>query len=48
MTAARLHALEQIVGLALVSVGVGMIHIPSALIVFGLGVLASTVFPRRA
>lgn len=47
MTPARLHALEQVVGLVLVSAGVGMMHVPSALIVFGLGVLASTVFPRR-
>jgi hypothetical protein len=46
MTPERLDALEVLLGLALIVTGVAMIHIPTALIVAGVGLLGSTL--RRA
>jgi hypothetical protein len=47
MTPARWHALEQTLGLVCVTAGVALIYWPAALIVFGMGLLASTVLDRR-
>jgi hypothetical protein len=43
---ARWRALEQLVALGLVAVGVGLIYLPAALIVLGVGLFASTLDRR--
>ena len=47
MTPARWHALEQALALVCVTAGVAFLSVPAALIVFGLGLFASTVLDRR-
>jgi hypothetical protein len=47
MTPARWQALEQALALVCVTAGVALIYVPAALIVFGMGLYASTVLDRR-